>query len=375
MANKSEPFHDAADYSDDPNNFNHEPPKKKSRAIFGAVLLLAGSGIFLQTTLASNISLNSGAQVEFGQGITQTLACSGATDLTVTPNSSFTNESGGGAFYFSSLTISNVPAGCYGKDFTIRGYGEASSTPLALFNTTSTSAVVSNDTGGSFQIGTGGTGATVSSGSGTFTITFTSPVALASTVFRITVESGAHTPIIYRVGDRGPGGGIVFYVATTPFACGPTLATTCTYLEAAPTNGGAERLWTDIQISWATNVNSNQSTSAPGASEIVIGAGYKNSVAIESQVGNVAATSAAVAARAYRGPNNLTDWYLPTLDELNQLRIQKTAIRAVADAYYWSSSEMYPLFAWRRYFSDSGDNQGGEMKSEGTLYFRPIRAF
>ena len=55
MAKKSEPFYNADYYSDDFVEFNQEPEKKKSPAIFGAVLLLVGSGFFLQTTLASNM--------------------------------------------------------------------------------------------------------------------------------------------------------------------------------------------------------------------------------------------------------------------------------------------------------------------------------
>ena len=36
------------------------------------------------------------------------------------------------------------------------------------------------------------------------------------------------------LGDTGPGGGKVFYVATNQFTCGVTLMAKCLYLEAAP---------------------------------------------------------------------------------------------------------------------------------------------
>ena len=374
VKNSGHPYNDVY-YVDDPDDLaSPYIKKKKVSSLLAFVLLLVTGTYFVQTTLAANISLNSGASVEYGQGILQTVACSGATKLTITPNSTFSNASGAGDFYFSSITVSNIPVGCYGQDFTLRAYGNTNSNPLALFNTTATSAVIGNEVG-TFKLGPGSTGMSINSGSGTFTATFTSPVALASTVFRITVESASSAPVVYNVGDTGPGGGVIFYVAPTPFDCGPTLSKTCTYLEAAPTTGIAARLWTDVQISWATNINSNQSTSVPGASGLDIGTGYKNSIAINDQTGNDAATSAAVAARGYRGPNNLTDWFLPSWNELNQLRINKTIIGSVADAYYWSSSEMYPLFAWRRYFSDSGDNQGGGVKSDDTFYVRPIRSF
>ena len=180
-------------YSDDPIEDSSSQVKKKFSSIFAVLLLLVGGTYFVQTTLAANISLNSGVPVEFGQGVTATTACSGATNLTITPNTTFTNASGSGAFKFSSLTVSNIPSGCNGKDFTINAYGSTDSTPLALFNTTSTTAVVYSNAG-TFELGVGTlTDASITSGSGTFTITFTNPVALASSVFKITIQSGAHS--------------------------------------------------------------------------------------------------------------------------------------------------------------------------------------
>ena len=96
-------------YSDDPTDGSASPVKKKFPGFVAFLLFVFAGGSFLQTTLAANISLNSGSPVEFGQGVTQTTACSGATDLTITPYSSFTNTSGAGAFYFSSVKVSNIP--------------------------------------------------------------------------------------------------------------------------------------------------------------------------------------------------------------------------------------------------------------------------
>ena len=50
----------------------------------------------------------------------------------------------------------------------------------------------------------------------------------------------------YAVGTTGPSGGKVFYVATTPFNCGPMLTSTCTYLEAAPSDA-ANSKWCSVQ--------------------------------------------------------------------------------------------------------------------------------
>ena len=173
-------------YHDDP---IEEVSKTKVRSkVLSTAALIVGSIFFFQSTLAGNISLNSGRGIEFGQSVSQAVACSGDTNLTLTPRSTFINGSPG-AHYLQSVTVSNIPTSCYGVDFTINAYGDSSSTPLALFNSTSTDAVVYNNNG-TFQKGIGSAGFTVSSGSGTFTITFTDPVAQSSSVFKLTIRSG-----------------------------------------------------------------------------------------------------------------------------------------------------------------------------------------
>ena len=173
------------------------------------------------------------------------------------------------------------------------------------------------------------------------------------------------------VGNTGPGGGIVFYVQASggTFACGATLASRCKYLEAAPTSG--TNAWTDAIRTWATNINSNQTKSVPGADGTAIGTGYRNSLDIVAQTGNVAATSAAVEARAYRGPNNLSDWYLPSKNELNEL-YRNRAIFAFENSVYWSSTEFAGDKAW--YQGLSHGLQGAASKSDTNLV-RPVRAF
>ena len=61
---------------------------KKYRAFIGIGVIAAAIG--LSSTLAANININSGP-VEFGQGVAQTVACSGDESIIVTPATSFTN--------------------------------------------------------------------------------------------------------------------------------------------------------------------------------------------------------------------------------------------------------------------------------------------
>ena len=384
-------------YHDDP---IEEIPRSKLRSQLlttGAVII--GSIFFFQSTFAGNISLNSGSGVEFGQGVSQTVACSGDTNLTLTPRSSFTNGSPG-AHYLQSVTVSNIPSSCYGVDFTISAYNDSSGTPLALFETSTTSAVIYNNAG-TFSRGTGSTGMTVASSSGTFTATFTTPVAQSSSVFKLTIQSGANTPY-YEVGWTGPGGGFVYYVNNAGFDCGPTFTARCKYLEVAPSgwNTGS-----DPTKQWATGTSSsgNASLDVSGITNnssaynnlLGVGLGYQNSLAIVTQNGLYSASSnnyAAGAARAYAGGSK-SDWYLPTTAELNLLCqwargvAPSVSTRCTGGSlpsatygagsagfldYYWSSSEFSAGRAW--YQSLGGEDQSNGSKTLA-LYVRPVRAF
>lgn len=202
----------------------------------------------------------------------------------------------------------------------------------------------------------------------------------------------------YSVGQVGPGGGIVFYVSSTGFTCGATLTETCNYLEAAPTTGSTS--WSDRDFSAGGIVgykwSGDTANSTPGTT-LVIGAGYKNTLAMITQSNTTG--KAGTAARDYRGPNNLSDWYLPSKDELNQMCKWARGVPWVSDAtvctggtlntgtgaagfydnYYWSSSQSGNSRAWYQFFVDpynsaTSGRQVGELKTT-PAFVRPIRAF
>jgi hypothetical protein len=286
------------------------------------------SGAFaLSSTLAANIALNDGGTVEFGQGITQTTACSDGQSLIVTPLSSFTNSDGEGSFDFTGVSVSDIPESCEGVDFKISAYN-TSGDALAIFNTDSTVATIWNDAG-TFKLGVGSLdGASITSDTGAFTFSFTEPVALATNVSRVTIQSSAHTPfncatdLVCAVGDIGPGGGYITFVSSTPFNCGPTATATCRHLEIAPNGWNGS----DSEIArWATDENAAY-TQVRGTGGMVddannytlasVGRGYLNTLAIIAV--EDAPENAATRARAYRG-GGLDDWYLPNAAEVNIL--------------------------------------------------------
>jgi hypothetical protein len=153
--------------------------------------------------------------------------------------------------------------------------------------------------------------------------------------------------------------------ASGTFACGATLASTCKYLEAAPTSGTAA--WTDATYEWSGITNVAIGVAAQGTA---IGTGYKNTQAMVTQ--SSTAERAATVTRAYGGPNSFTDWYLPSQDELNQLHTQRTTVGDLLTAYYWSSSESGDSSAWFQNFNFGG--QQANFKDD-SVYVRPVRAF
>jgi hypothetical protein len=387
-------------YHDDPVSERTSGPGNKLSG-FLAVLFLTAAGFYLQSTFAANITINSAVPLEFGQGISQTVSCSGNTALTITPYSSFVNETnGGGTHSLSSVKVSGIPTDCRGADFTLRAYGNSDSTPLSLFNTNSKTVTVqtfdtpgtSNDSGTAWA-GAAGMSVSASDTGDAFTVTFTTPVASTYNVAKITLESSNAD---YSVGSPGGGGGTIFYVSTTGFNCGPLFTARCKYLEAAPNtwSGGVA----DIQKKWAITINqtasdistiANDGSALPNNSSAGIGLGYFNSIAIVDQ-GNDN-TTAAGAAREYAGGSK-GDWYLPTSAELNQMCKWARGVAWTSDAticdggilnsgpgaagfvssYYWSSSEKDGSNARNHLLSGAQGTGGGKNNNN---YVRAIRAF
>jgi len=358
-----------SDYHDDPIN-QLRPRSSIFPSILALVVLLAGGGFYLSSTLAANITLSSGGSIEFGQGVSQAVACSGGQNVTVTPRSSFVNATNGtGTYYLGSITVANIPTSCYGVNFKLSAFGPSSSTPLALFNSTSTEAVVYNNSG-SFEARPLGSAFSISGGSGTFTVTFNTPVAEAYSVSKVTIQSASGQAV--QLGETGPGGGVIFYKASTPFSCGPTRATTCRYLEAAPDG------WNTGQDPTRTWAPSGVGRTSAIAQETGIGWGYSNSLIVVALAGANTSNSAAALARSYTSVvSSVTynDWFLPSKDELGELYLQKSLVGSFVNDFYFSSSDSTidaGAFAFIHRFADGVSALGGKAS---TPYLRPIRAF
>ena len=320
--------------------------------------------------------------------ITYAVQSAGATGCTINSSTRVLTFTAAGSCVIraTAATTSNYLTGYIDATFTVTlaapafslsstTESKAQNTAIAGYTITSTGGAIASyaispsaPTGLTFSTSTGllsGTPTTVQSATA-YTITATNTTSTATRTFTLTVTAAATcaTGGACIVGNTGPGGGIVFYVhASGTFACGATLASTCKYLEAAPTSG--TNLWTDATYVWSGNTQVAIGANAQGTA---IGTGYKNTEA----KGWTGTSDAGVAARNYRGPNNLSDWYLPSKDEVAQLYAQRTTVILSSSRIYWSSSEIDATNAW--WVSTTG---GIDQYSKGSTggSVRPVRAF
>lgn len=183
------------------------------------------------------------------------------------------------------------------------------------------------------------------------------------------------TKCSYKIGDTGPGGGIVFFVDYNNQYSG------FDYLEVAPQGWGngipaepideetAGTATDDPKMKWCSdnltllNLNSWQNR-APGAGE------SNTTTAISTCEGG-----AIKAARDYRGGSK-TDWSLGSLGEMKLLYDNLQGLGGFMKGDYFSSSEAPEgssgVFVWVAKFSEGFQYDGYK---QFTYYVRPVRAF
>ena len=180
-----------------------EAPKRSSRkrstsssrkTILG--IAAAAAIAVVGSTLAANISINTsnGGSLEFGQGLTQTAACSGSNTINMTPTSSFVNASNAGTFYLSNIAFSGTGlATCVGKTFTIKGYSDSGSNALTIATGNGSgysSATFTYTTSTTYSAGvTAGSNLGASTATMAFNITNPGSLATSGAIAKLTIES------------------------------------------------------------------------------------------------------------------------------------------------------------------------------------------
>ncbi|MEY4970668.1 MAG: hypothetical protein RLZZ277_899, partial [Actinomycetota bacterium] len=165
-----------------------------------------------------------------------------------------------------------------------------------------------------------------------------------------------------KIGDRGPGGGYVFYISNTPINTVTGISDGGIYLEIAPYAARQGSVWS----------NSNAAASGTLAT---VGSGAANTNRIISVLGSNGVAATAAANFSYGGQS---DWFLPSTDELYQayLNLKVAGLGDLDGVNYWSSTEVAGQESSQayNYWMGNNNNSGATAKSSG-LNWRPIRAF
>ena len=165
------------------------------------------------------------------------------------------------------------------------------------------------------------------------------------------------------VGERGPGGGIVFM---TPSTAGNTSGL---FYEAAPSTWSSQS--GDPTSAWCNN--SNKLLGVASTVTVTGAMGGANKAAVMLGVCTSGAANLADAYTATVSGVVYGDWFLPSNGELNQMYANRTVIGGFASGYYWSSSEYDAGSAWVQYFFNGDQNFGLTNGYENCV--RPVRAF
>ena len=293
------------------------------------------------------------------------------------------NSVGTGAYSTASSSITPTPT-TPGAATTVAGTAGNTTVALTWVAPVDTggaaisgySVQVSTSSGGSYADATGCTSATSST---SLLCTATGLTNATTYYFKVaainSVGTGAYstasssiTPV-YALGGTGPGGGLIFLISGG-----------LTYEMAPKTWSGASE---DPTMDWCNNT----SLSVTGAGDTAVGTGSANTTAIDT-----ACTSGAGQSAADYSANGLSDWSLPSKDELNAMcNYSRNPVTpstgtctggqngpfssgtyGFAGVDYWSSSQVDASLAWFQRFGDGGQIGGFKF---GTARVRPVRSF
>ena len=183
------------------------------------------------------------------------------------------------------------------------------------------------------------------------------------------------TKCAYKIGDTGPGGGVIFFVDYNDLYAG------LGYLEAAPVGwgngatvneGGLTGETTgsstvDPSMNWCSNTSSLLGLNA--GSNSAVGAGASN-----TSTADTTCTGGAIQAASDYAGGSKSDWFLPSVGEamLMYTNLRQAGLGGFAYGYYWSSSENDAYYTWYQNFY-SGPQYPSTKTN--TNYVRPVRAF
>jgi TolB-like protein len=169
----------------------------------------------------------------------------------------------------------------------------------------------------------------------------------------------ANTGKVYKIGDFGPAGGVVFYDKGV-FSGG------WRYLEAAPAE-------TEFRAEWgAYKKDASGTATSPGS-------GKRNTQSIIERLRQLKESGRAAQVCVNLDFDGYKDWFLPSKDELNLMytNLKKKGLGGFSDSVYWSSSQNGNDYAWCQYFGDGSQVMyyKSTTSKNTTHSVRAVRAF
>jgi hypothetical protein len=166
--------------------------------------------------------------------------------------------------------------------------------------------------------------------------------------------------VVYKIGDTGPAGGIIFYDKGV-------VSNGWRYMEAAPNDIGPAQ--------WGINGTEVNGTNTAA------GTGRANTQRIVSALNQTREDGAALLCTSLN-INGYVDWFLPSKDELNMIyvNLKEKGLGGFGNGRYWSSSEGSSIprtSAWTQSFSDGSqsDYPYGAGTKNNTYSIRAVRQF
>lgn len=195
------------------------------------------------------------------------------------------------------------------------------------------------------------------------------------------ITESNNSKITYEIGKPGPAGGIIFYYDPDGFDLftGNILSDTtsvkkCYYLEAAINDEGIAR-WGN-QSNHKVNTISAAQNDARLEKQKYIGHGLRDTNILAEYMKDLfppdEVTAAQVCAdkEVWVGSIKYDDWFLPSIDELNELYKQKSDF-GITD-HFWSSTQVFNNHAWGQDFYNGKQDI---YPKNGSWKILAIRAF
>jgi hypothetical protein len=164
------------------------------------------------------------------------------------------------------------------------------------------------------------------------------PVPAASPTVPAGSSGAAQTNKVYKIGDTGPAGGLIFYDKGNN-------SDGWRYLEAASKDAGTGQ--------WGARGYQL------GGTDTKVGSGKRNTDIIMYYLRNSGEGDRAAALATQYTEGGYKDWFLPSKDELNLIyRNLRLELRGeFSMGWYWSSSENDGATAWSQRFSDGSQSK------------------